>query len=380
MRIFLSAGEASGDALAATLVQELRKTGREFTFEGIGGSQLTREIGPLVANSSSWGAISIVQSLAIGARAIRGGLKGRRAVRRGVPGLFVAIDFGFFNVRMCRMAKKAGWTVLYLMPPGSYHRGRQGKDLKSVADAVVTPFPWSKEVLTQAGVNAFFFGHPIKQLIRLARRAPQPRQDSLLAALPGSRKHELDRNLPMIAEVVGVPEAGIPRLSGMRIEFAVAPTLDLAAFRERWNKLAPGRDDLFTSGDVYGVLSRARAAIVCSGTATLESALMRCPLVVVYRVTKAMVREAKIVRFRMPTFISLPNIVLDRKLVPELVGVEIAPQVIRDQLDLIWSDGADRASQIEGFEEIDAILGPDDAVTRTAELIVAMIDERTSKA
>ncbi|HVT12237.1 MAG TPA: hypothetical protein VHE55_08215 [Fimbriimonadaceae bacterium] len=360
MRIFLSAGEASGDAYAAALVEALRKTNTELGFEGIGGKRLAGAIGSLVADSSKWGAISIVQSLRVLPRAFRGWILGKRRLATGTPGLFVAIDFGFFNIRLCRYAKRRGWKVLYFMPPSSWRRDRQGRDLPDVADLVVTPFPWSAEILKGIGVDAYFFGHPLKQLIREAGAARTG--GSTVAMLPGSRTHELDRNLPMFAEVA--------RSLTERFEFAISPNLDLGEVRALWNRLAPGRDDLFTQGDVYGVLGRARAALVCSGTATLEAALMRCAHVVVYRVTKAMAREAKLIGFKMPKFISLPNIVLDRESVPELVGLDISTADILACLQPLLADSPEREAQLRDFDEIDRVLGGDDAITETARLLV----------
>src|SRR5438132_1624490 len=127
MRVFLSAGEASGDAYAAALVGELRRTGREFSVEGIGGRRLAGAIGSLVADSSTWGAISIVQSLRIALRALMGAFEARKRMSIGQPGIFVPIDFGFFNIRLARWAKRHGWRVLYFMPPSSWKRERQGK-------------------------------------------------------------------------------------------------------------------------------------------------------------------------------------------------------------------------------------------------------------
>src|ERR1044072_3831144 len=199
MRIFLAAGEASGDAYAAALVEELK--GGDFSVEGIGGTRLRTAIGQLVADSSQWGAISIVQSLQVAARAIRGGLKAKRLLKKGPPGLYIAIEFGVFNVRVSRWAKQAGWKVLYFMPPSSWRRDKQGRDLPAITDAVVTPFPWSEEILKSIGVNPHFFGPPLKQLIK-DRQEQVDRPGNRIAILAGSRRHEIERNLPMIAEVV----------------------------------------------------------------------------------------------------------------------------------------------------------------------------------
>jgi lipid-A-disaccharide synthase len=386
MRIFLSAGEASGDAYAAALVRELRKTGADFTFEGVGGRGLASEIGKLLDDSSHWGAISFVQSLAVAPKVLTGFFRAKRALAKGGPGLLVAIDFGAVNIRICKFAKKRGWKVLYFMPPASWRRDKQGKDLPALTDVIVTPFPWSAEMLNHMGAKAHFFGHPLKQLIRESGTT-RDLTAGQIAVLPGSRSHELERNLPMIAEVIcgrkgdwkGGFQAGAmyDRLTpetaplDVTLEFAVAPNLDLSAVKASWAKVAPGRLDTFTQGDVYGVLGRSQAAIVCSGTATLEAALMRCPMVVVYRITKAMMREAKLIGFKMPKFVALPNIVLDRPLVPELVHLEIDPSAINALLSPLLVPGLEREAQLAGFVEIDGVLGSDDAITKTAELIAS---------
>jgi lipid-A-disaccharide synthase len=335
--------------------------------------------------------VSIVQSLKVLPKAYWGSLIGRWKMGLGEPGIFVPIDFGFFNVRMCRLARKRGWKVMYFMPPSSWNRNRQRSEIPMITDAVVTPFPWSAEMLKEMGANVFFFGHPVKQLIRDWRtRASAISPADTIAVLPGSRTAELDRNLPLVAELVrgsagkrasyfrdgAMHEAVSPSFEGLnvRLEFAVAPSLDPDYFKARWDRLAPGRDDLFTQGDVYGVLGRANAAVVCSGTATLEAALMRCPHVVVYMITKAMAREGKLIGFKIPKFIALPNIILDRRVVPELAGLEIDAGVVHHELSTLLQDGEERRAQLAAFEEIDDVLGPDDAITKAAELIRGMAE------
>ncbi len=362
MRIFLSAGEASGDAYAAALVRELRMQAGHLEITGLGGSRLAAEIGALVVDTSHWGAISIVQSVRVAPKVSAGFLKAPRELRKGSPGLFIPIDFGFFNIRLCRTAKALGWKVLYFVPPGSWRRDKQGRDLPSRTDAVVTPFPWSADILAKMGANVHFFGHPIKQLIK--ESGVSVSQRNTVALLPGSRNHELWRNLPMLA-------GALKDLAS--VEFAISPNLNLEEIQAKWGSLAPGRSDGFTQGNVYAVLGRAQAGIICSGTATLEAALMRCPHVVVYRVTQAMVREAKIVGFKLPEFISLPNIILQRRVVPEIVDLDIPPERIRSEFDPLLRQSAQRQAQLDAFAEIDDILGPDDAITKTAELALDLL-------
>lgn len=370
-------------ALIYELSPEVRLRGP--AFEGIGGARMKDAGVELLANSGTWGAISITQSLKVVPRVLGAFLGAKRRLAQGEPGLFVPIDFGYANIRLARHAKAKGWKVLYFVPPGSWRRDRQGRDLPAITDAISTPFEWSAEILRGMGANAHWFGHPIKQLLRPSGIGVSPmspttvsvvgdgseerdphgthRQDNdATAVLAGSREHEISENLPLVASCAG--EA--------TFEFALAPGVDVEGFRRRWERLAPGRNDRFTQGDTHGVLRRARAAIVCSGTATLEAALLRCPMVVVYRVSKTVELEAKLIGFKRPKFIALPNILLDRDAVPELVQHDATPEAVRAALTRLLDDGPERARQLAAFEELDTLLGPADAITKTAELALSL--------
>ena len=357
MRVFISAGEASGDRYAAALVSELRGTGASSRVEGIGGRLFSGVADGPVIDSSTWGVISITQSAKVALRVWLGGRRAKVLLRSGEPGLLIPIDFGFFNIRLCRAAKRAGWKVLYFIPPGSWRRDRQGADIPKIADEIVTPFPWSADIYRSMGVEAKWFGHPLKQLVA-AEPAVDERRDRI-AVLPGSRKHEVSLNLPLVAEALrGRTEV---------VELAIAPSLDVEWVRRRWPTNA-----VFTQSDTYGVLRRARAGIVCSGTATLEAALCGCPTVVVYKLSGLMSFEVAVVRPKIG-FVSLPNILLEREVVPELVHKEARPEAVRLELEALLVDGPKRDAQLAAFRELDELLGPSDALTQTARLASAML-------
>ena len=321
------------------------------------------ECGSLLADSSAWGAISIAQSVRVFFRARGGFNAAKRALAGGVPGLFIPIDFGFFNIRLARHARRLGWKVLYFMPPGSWRRDRAGEDLPAIADEIVTPFPWSAELLQKAGAKAHFFGHPIRQLLLEQPSGEENR--TTIAVLPGSRQHEIEQNLPVIA--------GALKSSPTPIEFAVAPSVDLQALKRDWARHAPNQlNTEFTVDDVYGVLRRAKAAVVCSGTATLEAALCRCPMVVIYRFSKATLLEVRLLGIKKPKFVSLPNILLDREAVPELIQTQATPEAIRGWIESLVTPGEARGGQLKSFAELEGLLGPEDAITRTAELAARM--------
>ena len=364
MRVFFCAGEASGDAYAAALALRLGALAPGIELEGV-GSRRSEEAGiRLVSDSSSYGVVSITQSARAFFRIYAGLARARKAMLGGPPGLFIPIDFGFANVRMARFARGHGWKVLYFMPPGSWRKDRQGRDLPSVTDAVVTPFPWSATMLSQMGANAHFFGHPLRQLVLEGSRAGAVKGQTI-AVLPGSRKHELRENLPAIA-------GAMERFPERVCEFALAPNLSAEGIRAAWKQMARSREgDLFFSDDRYGVMQRAEAGVICSGTATLEAVLCDCPMVVIYRVSALMKLEGELLRMR-PKFAALPNILLDRRAVPELIQETCTPEgIARELAEVLAGPGA--AEQRKAFAEIHEMLGPADALDRTAELAASMV-------
>ena len=319
----------------------------------------------IVADSTRWGAIGVAQAFRVAPRITRGFYRAKAQLLASEPGLFVPIDFGYMNLRLARHAKGGGWKVLYFVPPGSWRRDRQGRDLPELTDAIVTPFPWSAEILQRMGANAHFFGHPLKQMVASAPAAPAVRAS--IAVLPGSRDAEIGMNLPTIARALeGRPEP---------VEFAVAPTIGSARLSKMWRRFAPTRKgDIFTEGDTYGVLKRARAAVVCSGTATLEAALCGCPTVVVYRITPMTELQARLMRFKVE-FISQPNILLQRAVLPELIQYDATPATVRAALEPLLAETPERAAQLAAFEELSGILGPSDAIDQTAALVRKMAGE-----
>jgi len=371
-RIIISAGEASGDAYGAALVREIDRISAERNsvapaIEAIGGRQLRSVGAQMIHDSSNWGALGIMESMKVLPRVFLGYRKAKSALKNRRPGLFVPIDYGFVNIKLCKIAKKHGWKVLYWMPPGSWRRDKQGADLPVISDAVVTQFPWSKELLTAMGANAYWFGHPMKQLLESTNDSTQ--HTDVVAILPGSRSHEIRYNLTPISEAMQ-----LHRFPNVAAQFAVAWTITTGKLQSTWTRLAPERtQDVFIQGATAKVLSTSRVAVVCSGTATLEAALCGCPSVVVYMGSKVMKWEYLIrkPKFR---FISLPNILLDRPVLPELIIEDANPQRIAEELDRIW-EGDARERQLKAFRELSDILGPNDAVTRTAELALSFAKE-----
>ena len=351
MRVFISAGEASGDLYGAALAARLLPMG--FDVTGLGGSRMAALGLPLIGDSSRWGSISIVQSFREGLRGIGTYNRLKAALRTGPPGVFVPIDFGYMNLRLCRFARAAGWKVLYFIPPGSWRRDRQGADIPLLTDEVVTNFPWSAEILSSMGASAHFYGHPLLEIHSDVLSSDLPR--SGLAVLPGSRRSELEQLLP----ILGMALSDYPGVITLPV-----PPRHIELVRRLWNRGTDQIIDGSKDGAVIGTLKSAERAVVCSGTATLEAALSKTPMVAVYKVSKAVEIETKLIGFKLPEFVSQPNILLQRAVVPELIQEGLTAVSLRDTLANL-----DVGRQLQGFDEIEALLSPSTCLTQTVELI-----------
>lgn len=352
MKVFFSAGEASGDTYASLIAQELTRWLPVSEMAGIGGKRM-EDVGiKILASSRTWGAMGIWQSVLVAPRIARGFFAVTAQLAKQKPGLLIAIDFGFFNIRLAKWAKKKGWKVLYFVPPGSWRRDKQGKDLPFITDHVVTPFPWSAEILKQMGASVSFWGHPLAEMVA---RTPDRAEREGIALLPGSRMHEVQYNLPAMAEAA-------KQLPGP-FRFGVAQTLDVKELEMRWTAL--GGPAATYTGTVHEVLKSSRAAIVCSGTATLESALCLCPCCVIYKGSAMMKLEYKIVNPKFD-FFALPNILAGRKIVEELLQDQATCENIVAAVKNVL-DGPGREAQLAEFTKIRDELSGSQVLEKTAE-------------
>lgn len=366
MRLFFSAGEASGDAYAGALVTAVRALAPETTFEGVGGKALSESGGVLIADSRKWGAVGILESIKVSPIIIAGYLRTRSALRKGVPGVFVPIDFGFLNIKLAKLAKQVGWKVLYFVPPGSWRREKQGADLPSVSDEIITPFSWSADILAAMGANVHYFGHPILSMI--PRDSSIKRSLDKVVIMPGSRMHEVTANLGVIIE-------SARRASIKNLELVIAPTLTESALSKILLSCDLEGITLTTTRDRYQALREGRMAILCSGTATLEAALCGCPSIIMYRGSKMAELEYNI---RKPKFefIGLPNLILRRSVMPELILNDANPERIAQLAEELLPDGHVRQAQLDAFDQLRSSLMPGDCIQKSAERIFALGNQK----
>ncbi|GIV05422.1 MAG: lipid-A-disaccharide synthase [Fimbriimonadales bacterium] len=359
--IAILAGEASGDLYGADLVQALKSRFPELEIYGVGGARMA-EVGiTLIADSRAWGAIGVVESFKVAPKVAWAFQRVKRFLRTTQPDLVIPIDFGAFNVPLCHWAKRWGLRVLYYIPPGSWRRDRQGADLPHCTDWIITPFAWSAERLQAMGARAYWAPHP---LLRLAR--PSVEKEAfcerlgldpcrpVIALLPGSRRHEVRALTPLYARVADSIYSVMPEA---QFVISVAPHFDPDWIHTLWadgsRQWAPTEKH-----SVWNLLAHADAAIVCSGTATLEAALLNTPMIIVYRGDWLMNLEYRVRRRRLQLrWIGLPNLILQRDVCPEFIQEAASPESLTRALINLLRDDAPRAAQLQAFAEIRHALG-----------------------
>lgn len=372
-RVLLVAGEASGDAHGADLVTALKRHASSIEVFGVGGQYL-REAGmhTLVdtAAIAGMGLFEARDKLKALLRAYR---QLAAILRTDPPALLILIDFPEFNLRLAKVAKQAGVPVFYYISPQVWAwRKRRVYTIARRVDQLAAVFPFEPAFYAAHGAAhgcaVEFVGHPLVDRVRptrsreetLARYDLDPTRRTI-ALLPGSRAQEVRYLLD--------PLLGAAALLGNGYQFvlAVASTLSAAELQGRVKQSGVR----VVQGDTYNLVHAADLALVASGTATLETALLERPMVIVYRLAPLTYALARLI-VRVP-FIGMPNLIAEQRVVPELLQREVTPaRIAAEARQLLENPSAYHAAQ-EGLREVRRRLGPGGAAERAAALVLKML-------
>jgi len=364
------AGEASGDLHGATLARALTRLVPEWGLVGMGGERM-REAGVRLLHGIEEASVVGISEVAFRLPALLRGLRrlGRHLAEARPSGL-VLIDFPEFNLRLARTAAALRIPVVYFIAPQvwAWRRGRL-RTIARYVHRVLAVFPFEVGLYQEAGVPVEFVGHPLLDV--LPTLAPEPARqayagdgETLVGLLPGSRREEVARHLPLMLQAAGRIQAARP---GAQFVLALAPTIPARAVADPLRR--GGVAVRVVSGETYRVMAGADLLLVASGTATLEAAWFGTPMVVVYRVSPLSYLIGRLV-VRGVRHISLPNILAGREIVPELVqGAATSAAMAREALALLDDPGA-RARQLDALREVRARLGQPGATERAARSIL----------
>lgn len=327
------AGEASGDLHAGGLVAELRRRHPDWHFFGCGGDRLRAASVELLVDAKEVTVVGLVEVLAHLPRIARLHRRLRRALRQRRPAAVILVDFPDFNLPLAKAAARAGIPVIYFISPQVWAwREKRVEILRRTVRRIICIFPFEPAFYARHGLAVDYVGHPLVAAARprLTREAflgaNGLRPDvPLIALLPGSRRREVQHNLPpMLAAAARLEEA-----AGAQFVLPVAPTVGrewlhaaIPLAQQSAIRLLSGT----AGGESYDALAHADLAIVASGTATVEAALLRTPMVVVYRLSKYSYWLGR--RWVRTPYFAMVNLIAGRELVPELIQDQYRPEAV----------------------------------------------------
>ena len=373
MKYFLIAGEPSGDLHGANLIKGLRKAdpAAEFRFWGgdlmaaAGGAQNLRKH---YRETSFFGVVQVLRNLGTIRRQMR---ECREEVAAWQPDVLILVDYPGFNMKMARWAHARGIRTFYYIAPKVW-ASREGRirALRRDVDRLFVIFPFECDYFPRHGIEPLFEGNPLVDALE-ARRAALPTSEEfrrrngldqrpIIALLAGSRRSEIRKNLPLMARLA-------QRFDGWQFVVAGVPWLDRALYEEA----AAESGIRYVCDQTYETLLAAEAAVVTSGTATLETALLGTPEVVVYRLPAIEYRCMPLV-VRCP-WISLVNLNLGRESVAEVLQSSLDTARAERELRAILPGGEKRERMLADFRELRTIIGGPGASDRVAARMVELL-------
>lgn len=368
------AGEASGDLHGGNLVREMRRIDPDIRFSGVGGKQMQEAGVELLADAADMAVVGLTEvgfKLGLILRVMR---RLKISLKKDPPDLVILIDYPDFNLPLARTARKCGVKVLYYISPQvwAWRKGRIETIRKNV-DRMVVILPFEEKFYREAGVDVSFVGHPLLDEVRKKYERPAAlkrfglRQEAItIAILPGSRRNEVAALLP---EMLRACRILTEKISPLQFVLPIAGTLDPAFVRDI---LRPFRLRVnIIPDEIYDVIAVADAAMVASGTATLETALLETPMVVIYKVSGISYAIGR--RFISVDHISLVNLIAGRTLVPELIQAEANPERIAAEVREIVTRRGKAREMRAALAEIRGKLGTSGASQRTARIACDML-------
>lgn len=385
MLYYLIAGEASGDLHAAQLIAALRALDPDAQFRGIGGDAMQREGMTLLRHYRTlaymgwWQVLRHLPTILRGLREVKADL---RAVR---PDRVILVDYPGFNLRIARWLHREQLCPLayYILPKTWATRPSRNCQLAAHTHLRLSILPFEHEYFARHGISTHYVGNPTRHEVshflqhyaepfdRFAHRHGIDSSRPLIALLPGSRTAEIEANLPRMLRALRLADPD----GRYGVAVAQAPHQPAALYHYIYTRARVAPLPLVT-GESFALLHHAHAALVTSGTATLETALLGTPQVVCYHLRGGrLINRLKPYVLRCP-YISLVNLIAQREVVPELIAADTHPTIIAQHLlPLLTSDSTpspQRAAQLQGIHTLRQLLGRQEAPIEAAKRILKM--------
>lgn len=358
LKIYIISGEASGDMHGANLIKELKKKNPEIKIRAWGGDLMQNEGAEIVKHYRDLAFMGFLEVI-LNLKTI---LKNIKQCKKDIvsfnPDAVILIDYPGFNLRIGRFAKRLGIKVFYYISPQvwAWKQNRVHK-IKQMVDEMYTILPFEKEFYRKFNMDVQYVGHPLlDELAKEDKFEKIETEKPIIALLPGSRKQEIKRMLPIMLDAVS-------KENEFEIAIAGAPSISNSFYK----KLIGQSKARLVDNKTYNLLYSSKIALVTSGTATLETALFEVPQLVCYKgniVSYIIARRLVKVKY-----ISLVNLIMNRELVKELIQQECNSKNISDQLQLLKSEHSILNIK-SGYKELKDKLGGPGASELTASLML----------
>ena len=367
MKYFLIAGEASGDLHAANLMVALHEKDPQALFVGLGGDKMRAQGCHLYVDYREMAYMGFVAVFKNLGKIKRNFQIAQETLLQEQPDVLILIDYPSFNLKIAKYCKKylPKTKIIYYIPPKIWAwKEWRVHQIARYCDRILGIFPFEPAFYAKHGYKCQYVGNPTADSIqswRLEAKGNEAKGKETIAILPGSRKSEISKCLPTML-------AAARKVAGERYRVVVTA--------------APGIDDTFytpylhgeeLTRDTYALLNNALAAVVNSGTATLETALIGCPQTAVYHVagSKYLEKLLKPIVFKIKYF-TLVNIIPNKEVIQELVASRFTQENIEKELGRLVSDEDYRAKMIREYDALWQILGEKSAARSAAEVIVSL--------
>ena len=376
--MLISAGEASGDLYAAGLVEALRRRNPALEFFGCAGQRMQRAGVRAVVDSRSIAVVGLVEVVTHIPRIYREFRKLIHAAEKEQPDVAILTDSPDFHLRLARHLKRLGIPVIYLVAPQvwAWRKGRLPAMQQNI-DQLLCIFPFEPDFFAPHGIDARYIGHPLTRLVKpsagreeLRRRYGIPDAAPVVALLPGSRKGEIERHLPILIEAVRQIRQQSQSPAPQFILAVPYGNLLGSNFKERISEASIQ----VVEGQTWDVLACAELALAASGTVTIEATLVGTPMVTFYRVNKLSWLMGRFL-VKVP-FYSMVNLVAGRRIVPELMQNDMTPARLASEALTLLSDESARNS-MRGELQLVArkLAGPQDPLEVAASLVEKHLKE-----
>lgn len=367
-RIFFSTGEPSGELAALALGEAMREQDSALRFSGIGAAGMRAAGWELYADHTGWASLGPLAAIPRIPKLLNEMWKCARDLAAAPPDLVVLVDFGAFNVRLAKELRdkyRYVGPILYLFPPGAWLDDPGPARAVAARAFALTGFAHQAEFYRSLHLPIAYFGHPLAP--RIASRAPRPAPPSeggSIALLPGSRRDEIARIAPRLREALAILRRTRPQL---RARVGAADARARTLLERPFNGVA----QIEICDGLQAAVRDVDAAWVASGTAVLETTLSNVPTVALYAITPLLARHARSLMRR--PYITLPNLILDREAIPELLQERATPEALADAMERILRAPETWYRSVEGLRDA---LGPADALANCARYALSTARER----